>query len=166
MPHLLNITYVLVSLLKPAPYNPRKISPEEMDKLKLSLNTYGFVDPAIVQRSTGIIIGGHQRVEAARQLGWTEVLVVYVNIDDVKSKTLNLALNKISGDWDFPKLKDLFVELDTGAIDLAITGFDLNEIKKVFDYDPTPISPQSQESSGSAQDNSVICPNCHHEFEA
>jgi hypothetical protein len=113
MPHLLNITYVLVSLLKPAPYNPRKISPEEMDKLKLSLNTYGFVDPAIVQRSTGIIIGGHQRVEAARQLGWTEVPVVYVNIDDVKSKTLNLALNKISGDWDFPKLKDLFVELDT-----------------------------------------------------
>lgn len=162
----LTISYVHVSKLTPAPYNPRKITPEEMGKLKLSLSTYGFVDPAIVQTSTNLVIGGHQRIEAARQLGWTEVPVVYIDIDDTKAKTLNLALNKISGDWDFPKLKDLFVELDTGALDLAITGFDLNEIKKIFDYNPAQPPKPPQVSSGSDQDNSVICPNCHHEFEA
>lgn len=92
--------------------------------------------------------------------------VVYVDIDDTKAKTLNLALNKISGEWDFPKLKDLFVDLDTGAIDMAITGFDLDEIKKVFDYNPNPRPAQQQQaSSGNSKDNTVICPNCHHEFE-
>lgn len=160
------ISYAPISKLTPAPYNPRKITSKEMEKLKLSLQTYGFVDPAIVQKSSGLVIGGHQRIEAARQLGWKEVPVVYLDIDDVKAKTLNLALNKISGDWDFPKLKDLFVELDTGAIDMAITGFDLDEIQKVFAFDPSPKPPHQQEQAPSAHDSTVVCPNCQHEFEA
>ena len=162
----LNITYVPVGKLKPAPYNPRKIDSDEMERLKLSLKTYGIVDPVIVQKSSGLVIGGHQRLTAAKALGWATVPVVYLDIDDTKAKALNLALNRISGEWDFPKLKDLMVEIDTGGINMEITGFPLDEIEQIFAYDPSPKKEEPErEQSGNAQDKTAICPRCKHEFE-
>jgi ParB-like chromosome segregation protein Spo0J len=74
-------------------------------------------------------VGGHQRLKILKEMGKTEVEVSVVKLDDAKEKALNLALNKISGEWDMPRLKDLLEEINTGAFDNEITGFDDNEIE-------------------------------------
>jgi ParB-like chromosome segregation protein Spo0J len=78
------------------------------------------------------VVGGHQRLKILRELGRTEVDVSVVDLPEDKEKALNLALNKISGDWHMPKLKDLLIEIDTGAFDIEITGFDSDEIENMM----------------------------------
>jgi len=130
MANPLKIEYVPVADLKHFAGNPRQISDGEMKKLRRSIKEYGFVDPAIVQKGSNMIIGGHQRIEAAKLEGIKTVPVVYLDgISDERAWMLNVALNKISGEWDWPKLGDLIGELDTGDIDLELTGFDENELE-------------------------------------
>jgi ParB/RepB/Spo0J family partition protein len=106
----MRIQQVKIIELRPAEYNPRAMSEAEMAKLMKSIMQFGFVDPAIVNQYPGrenVIVGGHQRVEAAKKLGYEEVPVVYVNLDLNKEKLLNLALNRIQGSWDEEKLRTL-----------------------------------------------------------
>ena len=67
-----------------------------------------------------------------QDLGRTKAQVSVVDLDEAKEKALNLALNKISGEWDNTKLKDLLAELDNGSIDMALTGFDTDEIEELM----------------------------------
>lgn len=128
----IEIKYVPVSDLKPAPYNPRTITDNEMKRLKTSMREFGVVDPLVVNATTGFVVGGNQRLEAARQLGIKALPVVEVRISRKREKALNLALNKISGDWDMPLLKDLLQDLDTGEFDMELTGFDEQEIEDLM----------------------------------
>ena len=126
----IQVEHVQIDSLCPAPYNPRVISPQQMAALCESLKQFGFVDPVLVRRADKMVIGGHQRLEAARRLGWTSVPVVFLDIDEARAKALNVALNQISGDWDIPKLGVLF---DTLPDDLAaLTGFSDKEIQRVL----------------------------------
>jgi len=77
-------------------------------------------------------VGGHQRLKILKEMDYSEVEVSVVDLSEVKEKALNLALNKISGEWDLPMLKDLLEELDTGEFDIEITGFDLKEIEDLM----------------------------------
>ena len=79
--------------LTPADYNPRDISDKAFEGLKQSIITFGFVDPIIVNRSSGNIVGGHQRLKAAFDLNLDKVPVVYVELDETKELALNVALN-------------------------------------------------------------------------
>lgn len=106
-------------------YNPRTITDKEMEKLKRSIKEFGYCDPLIVNDVDNNIIGGNQRFEAMKQLGFKEAEVSYVHITDPnKVKALNLRLNKMSGDWDTQKLNDIIQELEINHFDLSITGFD------------------------------------------
>jgi len=78
------------------------------------------------------LIGGHQRLKILIERGETEIDVSVVELTDNREKALNLALNKIRGDWDLPKLKDLLQELDTGEFDMSIIGFDEDEIEDLM----------------------------------
>lgn len=121
--------------LIPAIYNPRKdLKPDDSEykKLKKSFQEFGYVEHIVWNEKTGRVVGGHQRLKVLRELGVKEIDVVVVDLSDDKEKALNLALNKIQGDWDTPKLKDLLEELDTGAFDIEITGFDEKEIEKLM----------------------------------
>src|ERR1700722_6117278 len=82
--------------LIPATYNPRKIEPKELNKLKRSLTRFGFVEPVVANKDM-TVIGGHQRLKAAEALGIVEVPVIFVDIPKGDEKALNLALNRISG---------------------------------------------------------------------
>jgi ParB-like chromosome segregation protein Spo0J len=126
-----------------AEYNPRKMSPTEMDKLVHSLREFGFVQPVVARRSDGLVIGGHQRLVALRHIlhadevseqdaaAWP-VPVVLVDLDDAHARALNLALNKISGEWDYEKLGEVLASLRTDTFDLfAMTGFDASEIADI-----------------------------------
>lgn len=128
-----------ISQINPAPYNPRKdLQPgdEEYAKLAKAIKEFDLVEPLIWNERSGNLVGGHQRLKIIKnELGLSEVDVSVVNLDEQKEKALNIALNKISGEWDFPKLKELLVSLDDGQFDLGLTGFDEGELKKLIDYE-------------------------------
>jgi len=127
------IQAVEISKLKMAGYNPRVMSEEEMDHLQKSIAKFGFVDP-VIANADGTVIGGHQRIEAAKALGMKSVPVVRVDLPKVKEKALNLALNRIRGDWDLPKLADVLRELQgIPDFDVSLTGFDLPEVSQLLD---------------------------------
>ena len=123
-----------VSELKPAEYNPRKkLKPgdKEYDKIKASIEEFGFADPLVVNADM-TIIGGHQRLTVAMDLGYTEVPCAIVNIDKVREKALNIALNKITGAWDENLLADLLQDIKESDFDLGFTGFEPPEIDQLF----------------------------------
>lgn len=120
--------------LKPADYNPRiDLIPgmAEYDYLKHSILEFGFVDPPVFNKQTGNLVGGHQRVAVAKDLGlFEEIEVSVVNLPLEKEKLLNIALNKISGKWDDEKLSILIEELDEASLELA--GFSSDELSEII----------------------------------
>lgn len=123
------------SELLPADYNPRKdLKPgdAEYEKLKRSIEQFGYVEPVIWNKTTGRVVGGHQRLKVLMDLGFTEVDCVVVELTDEKEKALNVALNKISGDWDKDKLALLISDLQGADFDVSLTGFDPAEIDDLF----------------------------------
>lgn len=121
--------------LIPADYNPRKdLKPGDPDyeKLKRSMHEFGYVDPIIWNQQTGHVVGGHQRLKILQDEGIQEAECVVVSLDDEKEKTLNIALNKISGDWDKDKLALLMTDLQASDLDVSLTGFDENEISDLL----------------------------------
>lgn len=123
-----------ISALKPAEYNPRKkLKPgdKEYKKIKDSIQEFGFADPLVVN-SDMTIIGGHQRLNVAIDLGYTEVPCAVVDIDKTREKALNIALNKITGEWDEQMLADLLTDLKEADYDLDYTGFEAPEVEQLF----------------------------------
>lgn len=115
-----------------APYNPRKIGKRELERLVESLRTFGCVEPVVWNRRTRHIVGGHQRVKAAEVMGWDELPTYEVDLDEGAERQLNLALNKISGEWDDAKLSDLLTEMFAEGIDLELTGFSDEELERLI----------------------------------
>ena len=121
--------------LKAAEYNPRKdLQPGdvEYEKLKRSIQEFGYVEPVIWNKRTGLVVGGHQRLKVMKDLGYTEVDCVVVDLDEAKEKALNIALNKISGEWDNDLLASLLKDLGGSGYDITLTGFDLAEAQELF----------------------------------
>ena len=119
--------------LKPAEYNPRKeLQPgdPEYEALKRSIQANSYVDP-IITNADGTVIGGHQRLNVLKDLGYTHADVVVVDKNKDEEKVLNIALNNISGEWDEAKLAELIGEIDISGIDATLTGFDYDEIKEM-----------------------------------
>jgi len=130
----MEIQIVELKKLKEAEYNPRidlKPGDEEYEKIKRSIKEFGFVEPIIVN-SDLTIIGGHQRVKVLKDLGYEKVECSVVNLDKNKEKALNIALNKITGDWDMSKLEELLKELQIENFDMETTGFSFEEIEQIL----------------------------------
>lgn len=109
----MNIQKIKITELKPAEYNPRKdLKPEDIEyqKIKRSITEFGYVAPIIINNDM-TVISGHQRLKVLEELGYNEVECVIVELNKNKEKALNIALNKISGDWDNAKLEELLAEL-------------------------------------------------------
>lgn len=127
-----------VTDLIPADYNPRKdLKPgdKEYEKLKRSIHEFGYVDPLIWNQQTGRLVGGHQRLKVLKDMGIEDVDVVIVDMNEEKEKALNVALNKISGDWDKDKLMLLITDLQREDFDVSLTGFDPEELDNLFKDD-------------------------------
>lgn len=115
--------------IKAAAYNPRrelKPGDEDYERLKNSLESFGLVEPIIVNIRNMTLVGGHQRYTILKDLGETETEAVIVDLDEAAEKTLNIALNKIEGDWDTDKLKDILATLSPEEIEK--TSFSKDEI--------------------------------------
>jgi hypothetical protein len=125
----LTVEEVPIDLLRPDPANPRRISEEELDALEQSMRQFGFVQPVLARREDGVVVGGHQRLIAARRLGFTTVPAIWLDLSVEQSRLLNLALNKISGSWDDALLARLLADLQaTPDLDLSLSGFKEDEI--------------------------------------
>lgn len=120
--------------LIPATYNPRKklkSGDKEYEKIKNSITEFGYVEPIIVNKDL-TIIGGHQRATVLSDLGYDEVECIIVDVDKTKEKALNIALNKITGEWNKELLADLIKDLEDSNFDIAFTGFEPPEIEQLF----------------------------------
>jgi site-specific DNA-methyltransferase (adenine-specific) len=121
--------------LRPAAYNPRKklkAGDKEYEKIKNSIQEFGYVEPIIVNYNM-TVIGGHQRLTVLKDLGYTEVECVVLHIEDEhKVKALNVALNKITGAWNEQLLADLLVDLQSADFNTDLTGFEPAEIDQLF----------------------------------
>ena len=125
-----------ISDLLSAVYNPRKdLKPNdnEYKKLKVSIEQFGYVEPVIWNKRTGVVVGGHQRLKVLKEQGFEEIECVVVDLPEEKEKALNVALNKISGEWDSDKLTELFKDLELKDVDLTVTGFDDYEIESLLE---------------------------------
>lgn len=131
--HDLKIQTVKIKDLKPAKYNPRTWSEEATEQLTESIKRFGLVDPIVVNGAPNrknIVIGGHFRLKVARDLKYTEVPVVYVDIsDELREKEINIRLNKNTGSWDLSLLSEFDESL------LADIGFGSEELDEIFDLD-------------------------------
>ena len=129
------IRKVPVTDINPAEYNPRKdLKPGDpaYEKLKRSMTEFGYVEPIIWNEETGNIVGGHQRYKVLVAEGHTEVECVIVKMSPEREKALNVALNKVTGDWEFEALADLIKDLEAQDFDVTLTGFDAAEIEDLF----------------------------------
>ena len=119
----LKMQKIKVNELKAAKYNPRRKlekTDEAYKRIKASIEEFGYVDPIIVNKNNMTVIGGHQRLEILKELGYEEIECVIVNLDEKQEKRLNLSLNKNSGYWDNTKLEELFS-----------TGFSMSEVENL-----------------------------------
>lgn len=123
----INVEYLPLDKLRPDPFNPRTISQEQLRALERSIEEFGFVDPIIVRRQDLTVIGGHQRLAAARRLGLNEVPVVQLELSPDQARLLNLGLNRIRGDWDEALLTRVLQHLDAEEQDLSLSGFEENK---------------------------------------
>jgi len=144
----MNFKKVFISELSPAKYNPRKdlvSSDPEYQRIKRSIEEFGYVDPIIVN-SDYTVIGGHQRLKVLKELGHAQIDVVVVDIPKDKEKALNVALNKITGEWDDARLVSLLQEIKADGL-LEFTGFDEKEFDGLLrelhkDDEPLDTEPQ------------------------
>ena len=139
---MIEISTIKITDIKPAEYNPRIMSQLEHTKLRNSMETFGVVDPIIINLKNNHIIGGHQRYEVLLDksmednefikelhlirlgdVGWAFPESDLEVEDDDHEKALNLALNNIEGEWDLPKLEPILTDLKDVGFDIELTGF-------------------------------------------
>ncbi|MGH2966295.1 MAG: DNA modification methylase [Solirubrobacterales bacterium] len=129
----LSVELVPIDDLRPDPANPWQIGAEELEALERSLRQFGFVQPVLARRDDRTVIGGHQRLVAARRLGLTSVPVTWLDVSVEQARLLGLALNKISGTWDDALLARLLADLQaTSDLDVSLSGFGEDEVAELL----------------------------------
>ncbi|TNJ68213.1 transcriptional regulator [Paenibacillus hemerocallicola] len=168
----MRIETISIDRINPAAYNPRvDLQPgdPEYEKLRRSIEEFGYVEPIVWNQRTGNMVGGHQRFKILKARGDMEVAVSVVDLDEQQERLLNIALNKLSGDWDESALTQLLVELQQGGADISLAGFDEVDLKQMLGEIEIP-----QFETGTAEDQGdlgvlssklVTCPHCGKEFE-
>lgn len=133
----LEIVYVAIATLKPAPYNPRVIDEAAYQRLKRGIEAFGLVEPFVARGEDRLVIGGHQRLRAATELGHAEVPVLFrYGMSDAQAAALNVLLNNpnAQGSWDPPSLAQVLALIDRSDVDLSLTGFDLDAAKALLSW--------------------------------
>lgn len=148
----MEVKRVPISSLIKDPLNARKHPKKNIDAIKGSLKKFGQVEPLVVNSLTGVIIGGNGRLEAMKELGFDEVDIVEVPLDNTQAAALALALNRTSetAEWDDKILKTLLEGLNNDGFELDEIGFDLDDIEPQID------APKNKKMK--------ICPECGHEW--
>ena len=139
----MELTRISADDIRPAPYNPRRdLRPDDPAyiTLRASLAEFGTVEPLVWNRRTGNLVSGHQRYKILRADGATEFDVSVVDMGPERERSLNLAMNKVGGDWDTERLHALLNELaDLPDFDFTPTGFDASDLASLADVLANPL---------------------------
>jgi len=159
------VELVPIDRLHPDPANPRRISEDELESLTRSMRQWGVVQPVLARREDSVVIGGHQRLVAARRVGLTEIPVIWLDITQEQARLLNLALNRISGSWDEQLLARLLADLGTVPdMDLALSGVGAGGVRRRRrSHGPSPVTSGCSESTGccvAMRPKPQPCPGC------
>lgn len=125
----LNIVEVPVEQLKPALYNPNKMSAYQDAQLDKSIQAHGFAQPLIANinpKRKNILVAGHQRLRSGKRLGYKTVPVIFLDLDEEQERLLNLRLNRVHGEFDLDLLKAFDIE------ELLNTGFDDTDLGDIW----------------------------------
>lgn len=132
----LTIKKMKIADLNPAKYNPRKeLKPgdKEFEKLKNSIEHFGYVELIVVNTANhNTVISGHQRLNVLKYLNVDEIECVTVEMNETEEKALNIAMNKVSGEWNEQLLADLIVDLQSVDFNVDLTGFEAPEVEQLF----------------------------------
>ena len=150
--------------LKPAAYNPRVMLEKgdpDYEKLKNSIQKFGHVQPIVWNKRTGNVVGGHQSLKVLSDLGETDVDCVVVDLPLAEEKTLNIALNKISGRWDMEKLSAIMEELVDEGLEIY-TGYEAREIDQIMKELVSEISEERELNTADFEEAAFEhkCPRC------
>lgn len=151
-----------IAELQPHPMNPR-VHPESLiDKLTKSIETFGWTNPVICDAEYQIL-AGHARVKAAEKLGLKEVPVIVVPLSGDEATAYLIADNRLAEEsgWDRSLLKDLISELDHGAFELSLTGFDAKQLEELM---TAAAPPGGFKSFGEDIETAYQCPKCGYEW--
>lgn len=163
----MKIEKISIDKIHPAKYNPRKdLKPgdPEYEHLKRSIEEFTLVEPLIWNKRSGVLIGGHQRLKILLARGDKEVDVSVVDLDENKEKALNVALNKIQGDWNIDLLLPLLEDIKISGIDIELTGFNLDFMLSLKELNMIPGSEPDYDESCADDVKLIKCPECGHEF--
>ena len=177
---------IKITDIKEAEYNPRIMTENEMTKLENSINEFGLADPIIINLKNNKIIGGHQRYNAILNkyyeegdfqpelnlirlgdVGWVFTDTDITIKDEDHEKALNLALNKISGDWEYEKLNTVLDDLSSDGFDVDLTGFSNLEVTEIqlggnIEYEQESFEDEDIEDIyEEPEKDKYQCPNCH-----
>jgi len=157
----MEIEIAKISDLKPHPKNPRIHPDSALERLAISIKEFGWTNPILVSQE-GYVLAGHARLKAAEQAGISEVPIIRLPLKGAKAEAYMIADNRTAEltEWSFPDLKNLLQELDTGAFDIEITGFDLKEIEDLV----TQFHVEEDNSEGVISGKSNKCPKCGYEW--
>jgi ParB-like chromosome segregation protein Spo0J len=157
--------------LIPDENNPRKeLRPgdDEYEALRRSIEEFGYVSPVIVNKRNNLIVGGHQRIKVLKELGFDEIDVVYVDMDEANQMLLNISLNKLGGSFDMEKLSEVIKDIQEDGYDATLTGFSMDDIDGLIgafdplaaddDLDETP----KDDSAEDEKESMIVCPKCQH----
>ena len=125
----MKVSTVPLDTLQLDPANVRTHGDRNMDAIAASLQRFGQAEPLVVQQSSRRVIGGNGRLQAMKQLGWTECDIVELDVDDLQATALAIALNRTASlaEWDEPGLARLLEQLKAeDALDGV--GFDETEL--------------------------------------
>ena len=131
----MDICKVKAEKLIPAGYNPRiDLQPddEEYKSLQKSMDAFGYIEPIIWNEQTGHVVGGHQRLKILLAKGYSEIEVSRINVSEEKEKLINVALNKVSGQWDEDKLEDILRDIQDSGNDVLLSGFSQDELDGIL----------------------------------
>lgn len=162
----MEIKYYPIEEINEASYNPRKITEDELAALKASIKKFGLVEPAVYNKRTSTLVGGHQRLRAAKELGYNEYPVFEVDLSEIEEKALNVALNShvSMGKFDTEMLSEILEEIKLEMPELGIDlRFDVLGTDLKIDFDN--LIDFSDAENKKQKFNFITCPHCKEVFE-
>lgn len=147
--------------LKEMPSNTRIHSEEQIDMIVESMVVFGFTAPILITKDN-VIMAGHARVKAAKQVGIKKVPVIRFNFDELKARAYNIADNKhaLNADIDLPKLKDEIEYLDSFNVNMSAIGYSQKDLEMLMDQIHQPEEEQHERGT-----KEITCPECGAVFE-
>lgn len=124
------------------PDNPREIDDAAMARLVHSISTYGFTKPILLNERTGLVVAGHQRIEAANILGLDSLPCVIGDYGADDAAALGVADNADYGHWDHGKFRETLERLKAKSFDLddlCLPVYDLEALSLPLPTLPAPL---------------------------